>query len=88
MFVFRKFTTLQPRALKPTLAVIMLSLSSALGHCQKVALLSAFSCPPHLIDGFSKFSFWLNNCLKMRKDADGRGKGAPCLLAPGLGIVE
>lgn len=78
------------RALKYThpCSVGILSVLSALGHFQKVALLSAFSCPPHLIDEFSMFSFWLNNWLRMSKDADEGGKGAPCLLAPGLVLVE
>lgn len=88
MFVFRKSTSLQPRALQTTLAVIILSFLSALGHFQKVTLLGAFSCPSLLIDGFSKFTFWLNNWLIRSKDADGGGKGAPYLLAPGLVLAE
>lgn len=46
MFVFRKFTSLQPRALQTTLAVIILSFLSALGHFQKVTLLGAFHAHP------------------------------------------
>lgn len=36
--------------------------------------LSVFSCPPLLRDGFSKFIFWLNNWLIMKKGVDGEGR--------------
>lgn len=88
MLVFRKFTSLHGLSRDHPCTVGILRVLSALGHFQKVALLSAFSCPPHFIGEFSMSSFWLNNWLRMSKDADEGGKGAPCLLAPRLVLVE